>query len=209
MVPRLRAPRYGGPAALVHRSQRGDGGRSRYPRPLVGLSFTAVLTDDQAGDRLEHLACPHHGAGFELRRGDGALARCGGDADQVLCRVLDVGDIPERARARDKDVRAQHQGQDRVGLRRAASDDHDRAPQDTEIQQPVGKLSLAGRHGLEPVGSRGVSAGRDLFGVHHQLDGHGGKRGAGLIDDMPADPSVRLGAGVRSCERKNCRDEQG
>ena len=86
--------------------------------------------------------------------GDRALAGRGGDADEVLRGVLDVGDIPERAGTGDQGVGAQRQGQDSVRLDRPAGDDRDRAPQDAEIQEPVGQLCLAGRSALEPGAQR-------------------------------------------------------
>ena len=81
---------------------------------LVGFAFAAVLTDDQARDGFEHFARTHDRTDLELRGGDRALARGRRDADQVLGRVLDVGDVPERRGARDDNVGSQRELQDDI-----------------------------------------------------------------------------------------------
>lgn len=64
---------------------------------LIRLPLAAVLADDHARNRFEHLAGTHHRPGIELCCGDGALAGGCGDADERCCRVLDIRDVPERA----------------------------------------------------------------------------------------------------------------
>jgi hypothetical protein len=74
---------------------------------LVGLSFTAVLTDDHPGDGLEHFASPRHRPRIELPRRDGALARRLRDPDEILRRILGVREVRERRLAGHGDIGAQ------------------------------------------------------------------------------------------------------
>ena len=81
---------------------------------LVGLALAAVLRDDDARHGLEHFAVAHERPLVELLRGDRALARRLRDADEILGRVLDVGEVGERPLAGHRHVGVQRQMQDRI-----------------------------------------------------------------------------------------------
>ena len=81
---------------------------------LVGFALAAVLRDDHARHGLEHFALPHDRPDVELPRGDRALARRLRDADEILGRVLDVGQVRERPLADHGDVGVERQVHDFV-----------------------------------------------------------------------------------------------
>ena len=118
---------------------------------LVGLALAAVLADDDARHRLEHLAGTHHRPGVELTAGDGALAGGLGDPDQVGGRVERVGQVGERAFAGDRDIGAEHQVKRGVGGDGAGGGHRDVAPHAREVGKREGDLDGPWRGGFEHV----------------------------------------------------------
>jgi len=90
---------------------------------LIGFALSAVLRDDHAGHRFEHFTLPHEWPHLELPCCDRTLAGRRGDADEILRRVLDVGEVRERAFADDHHFRAQHEVHHVVKCSRLSSRD--------------------------------------------------------------------------------------
>src|SRR6185295_4710620 len=63
---------------------------------LIGLAFPTVLTDHDAGHRLEYFARAHHRARIELAGCDGPLTGRLRNADQVLRRIFRISKVRER-----------------------------------------------------------------------------------------------------------------
>jgi hypothetical protein len=95
---------------------------------LVGLPLAAVLTDDESGNRFQHLAGPHQRPRFDLSGRDDTLARGVGRADEPLAGRIDFGEIPEGSRPCDGDVGRQQQRQHHVNRTSLVDDDLDAGP---------------------------------------------------------------------------------
>ena len=103
------------------------------------------------GHRFEHLAGAHHRPRVELRGRDRALAGRRRDADEVLRRVLDVGDVAERAGSGHDDVGAERQRQHDVGVSPTRRRHAHGPAQHAEVEQPKCELGGAGRDRIELV----------------------------------------------------------
>ena len=86
------------------------------------------------------------GRDLELRRGDGALTRGGGDAHEILGRVLDVDDVAEGAGPGDDDIGVERESQHVLGGDGDSAADPDQTPEHTEIEQSKRELRRACRH---------------------------------------------------------------
>ena len=179
---------------------------------LVGLPLAAVLADDQARHRFEHLARPHDGPRFELRRGDGADAGGVGDAHQVLARVLQVGDVAERARAGHHHVGGQRQRQRGINLQRLAGGRHRHLlPRRREVHQPERERGRSRRRPLDVV-LPGRVGGRGRHGAPgFEVDGHPREHAAGLVHDHAGNGAAALGAGAagQTDDNQKQTDEHG
>ncbi len=85
-----------------------------------------------------------------LLRGDGPFAGGIGNADEILCRVLDVGEVHEGRRSRHSDVRTQRQLQhdvQRDGL--AGLRPHTLTHERREVDEGKRDLELAGANSIE------------------------------------------------------------
>ena len=150
---------------------------------LVRLPPAAVLADDEARHRLEHLTSTHDRPRLELGCGDGALTAGRGDSHEVLGRALDVRDVPERARCGYDDVRAERQRQHRVRHGLARWRHRDGSTQHGEIDQPVRQLRGAGPDALKAKPAVGVGRSHVLLAAPDEVDRHAGQHAAGLIGD--------------------------
>jgi hypothetical protein len=121
-----------------------------------------------------------------------ALARCGGDSNEVLPRVLDFDDVSERRRARDDDVGVECEGEHDIVNYWRGFRDIDRAPENTEIDQPKCQFGGAGRHAFESVSAFVVGRGRQLRRAHEEVDRHARERRSRLIDDAASHTALRL-----------------
>ncbi len=174
---------------------------------LVGLSLAAVLADNHAGHRLEHLAGAHDGSFLQLRGRDGSLAGSRGDADEVFGPVLDLGNAAERPRAGDDDVGAQRKRHHNVDGGRASLCDGDGAPHDSEVEESKGQLGGPCRHRCEAVGTGRVGHGRLLGESRHEIDRDARKHRAGLIEGPAADAACLLALGRRGRGQKRDQSE--
>ena len=108
--------------------------------------------------------------------------------DQVLGRVLDVGDVPERPRAGHDDVGAQRQREHRVSSDRRAARHDDVPPNGAEVDQLEHQLGPAGRDVLESIGADAIRRGRgDRGAVDPQIDGHAWQNPARFVQQPTAD----------------------
>ena len=107
---------------------------------MTGFAFPAVLRDDDPRHRLEHLAVTHQGPLLELLRRDGALARRLGDPHEVLCRVLDVGEIGEGSLGGHGHIGVQREVQHDIDARRPATRHDDLATRGGEVDQPAAEF---------------------------------------------------------------------
>ena len=170
---------------------------------LVGLALAAVLADDDAGDRFEDVAGPHDRARVELSRGDGALARGLGDADEILLGRRRVSEVGKGRLAGDRDVRAQHEVHDRVDRQRVCAD-RNRAPDRREVDQRERELGAARGDGVEPVLAALVAVSvlrRCRSGA--QLDQNTWERRAGFVAERAAQSSL-----LRRGERRRAEQER-
>ena len=155
---------------------------------LVGLPLAAMLRDDHARDRLEHLCLAHERADVELPRRDRPLARRLGDADQVLRRILDVGQIRERPLPDDHYVRVQREVHHLVDRRAGIWRDREPSLGDRgEVDQAERELAGAGGNAGERIVTAGVGdCLRGRAGLSTQLHRHTGEPAAGLVGDVSA-----------------------
>jgi hypothetical protein len=174
---------------------------------LIGFALAAVLADDHARHRLQHFAWPLHRTRLELRGGDRPLTGRPGDADEIAGRVRNIGDVAECRRTRHDHVGIQGERQHDVGYDRPRRRHRDRAPDDAEIQEPVGELGIAGGHGVEPVRSGDVGHRRQFDPPRDQLDRDARQRPAGLIHDTTGDATSVLPGGHSGNQQDHCQDE--
>ena len=163
------------------------------PSPLCWLMTTP-------GHRFEHLAGAHDRPRVELPGGDRALAGRLRDADQVLGRVLDVGEVGERALAGDGDVGAQRQVQDDVDAtvppagatsRRAATSAKLIEREDELVAGPAARASK--RYAPLRIG---VGRGARPSAAVRKLDRHARQRAAAFRRATVPDTCGRLRRGV-------------
>ncbi len=125
---------------------------------LVRFPLAAVLADDHPWDRLQHFAGPHDRTRVELPGGHRTFARRVGQADQVLFRVWQFGEVPECQLPRHRDIRVERQVQD--GVRRdVLIGQRDAAPCTSKVDQIECQLVLTGLQRLERIGARLVGGG--------------------------------------------------
>jgi hypothetical protein len=161
---------------------------------LVRLPLTAVLGNDDAGDRLEHLALPHEGPHLELPAGDGALACRRGDAYQILRRILDVCQIGERPPADDHDLRVQRQVHHLVvGGGRARLDGEPAMTDEGEVDQPHGQVVDPLRHAGKRVIALAVGHRHQRLAGAAQFNGDARETAAGFVGHPAPDASRALG----------------
>ena len=151
---------------------------------LVRLALAAVLAGDEPRHGFENLAGAHDGARLELLGGDGAFAGRGGDAHQVVARVLQVGDVAERPAAGDDHVGGQAQGQDRVVTVLAVRHLHVPAERG-EVHQSERQARRSFGHALDAPGAGVIGDGVELKRAGLYGDGNTGKHAPGLVDDRP------------------------
>ena len=124
---------------------------------LVRLALAAVLADDDARHRLEHLAGAHHRPRVELSAGDGALTGRLGDARPgCAAGSISVGQVGEGPLAGHRDVGAEHQVERGVGGDGTGrGHDEVRAARWAKLARPEGDAATApGRGRLEVVAPR-------------------------------------------------------
>ena len=170
-----------------------------------------MLTDDQPGHRLEHLAGAHDRTILELTCRYRPFARSVGDADQILFGVVDIGEIGERAAARDGHVCTQGQLQhdverDRLLRVRTHAVPHERS----EIEQAERNVELACLHGIELIPPCAVCLchRRDAGILPAQLDGDAGERSAGGVSGGANDATVRRELRENRGRGSECQEQE-
>jgi hypothetical protein len=164
---------------------------------LIRFALSAVLADDHARHRLEHFGRAVNRANGQLRGGDGAFARGGGDADEVLGRVLDFRQVTERAWRSDDDVRAGGDEHHRIRGKAAARGHGDRSAYGAEVDQAEDQFGTAGADVVEPVDAGAVGDRLDQIGgvCRPELHRHAGEHAAGLVRYGASDSAGSLCGG--------------
>ena len=162
---------------------------------LVGLSLAAVLTDDEARNRLQYFARPHYGTRLELGRGDGADAGGGGDPEQVLRRIQKVGDVPEGGPGGHHDVSCQRERQDDIHRQELAQGHGHLTVGAGEIDPPENQGGRSRGDSVDAPFPGVIGDGGELGAVGLEVDDDTGKDSPGLVDDGSHQDSGGLGGG--------------
>jgi hypothetical protein len=172
---------------------------------LVGLALSAVLAGDEPGHRFEHFRGAHDRPRLELPGGDRALARGARHPHEVLGRILELGDVAERARAGDHDVGGHGDGEHRVGRNRLCRRHDDVASDQREVDQLEGDDRGSGWHGVDAVAAFAVGHRGEHRVAALDVDDHARQHAAGFVHHATRDRAAWL----RPCGGQRCDQHQG
>jgi hypothetical protein len=151
---------------------------------LVRLSLAAMLADDDAGNGLQDLAGALEGAPFDFLGSDHALS-CGvGDPDQVIHRLVEIGEIAKGLLGGDDHVGARGEIERGIGARRRTGADHETAANARGKVDEMKRDVVRTRRQRERVGAVRSGNGRlyDAALRRCGLHGDAGKEGVRRIE---------------------------